>query len=172
MKTPTLAAVRAASATAQAIADALTLERACSPSTDPRWIFAIQQRTVSEANKSFASRAGMFAKAGRIKKQREASKFATLATLRKGPKWPGFDPGVGIRITRHAPTPIHVEQLDDDNLRSALKATRDGIAEALGIDDGDRRVIWDYCQRRTPWRSGVYFVTVGLFVLPRAPGGA
>lgn len=38
--------------------------------------------------------------------------------------------------------------LDDDNLRSALKAVRDGIAEKLGIDDRDPRVEWRYGQRK------------------------
>jgi hypothetical protein len=36
--------------------------------------------------------------------------------------------------------------LDDDNLRSALKATRDGVADWLGIDDGDKRLTWLYGQ--------------------------
>lgn len=46
-------------------------------------------------------------------------------------------------------TRIHrrrVKPLDDDNLRSSLKAVRDGVADAIGIDDGDKRVIWDYAQ--------------------------
>ena len=48
-----------------------------------------------------------------------------------------------VRMTRVAP-----RALDDDNLRSAIKATRDGIADALGIDDRDPRVTWTYAQRR------------------------
>jgi hypothetical protein len=50
---------------------------------------------------------------------------------------------------------IHVEftrlstaTCDDDNLPSAFKAVRDGIAEALGIDDGSDRYVWSYGQRR------------------------
>ena len=50
---------------------------------------------------------------------------------------------------------IHVEftrlstaTCDDDNLPSAFKAVRDGIAEALGIDDGSDRYAWSYGQRR------------------------
>lgn len=38
--------------------------------------------------------------------------------------------------------------LDDDNLSGALKAVRDGVADALGIDDRDARVRWMYDQRR------------------------
>lgn len=39
--------------------------------------------------------------------------------------------------------------LDDDNLRSALKAVRDGVADALGLkSDADPRVRWSYSQQR------------------------
>lgn len=38
--------------------------------------------------------------------------------------------------------------LDDDNLRGALKACRDGVADALGIDDRDSRVKWEYKQEK------------------------
>lgn len=53
-------------------------------------------------------------------------------------------------------TPSHVP-LDDDNLRGSLKATRDAIADRLGVDDGDRRCIrFEYTQRTSvPW--GVEF---------------
>lgn len=36
--------------------------------------------------------------------------------------------------------------LDDDNLRAALKACRDGVADWLGIDDGDKRLRFVYGQ--------------------------
>lgn len=40
-------------------------------------------------------------------------------------------------------------KLDDDNLRGALKAVRDGVADALRLkDDSDPRVTWEYEQRR------------------------
>lgn len=37
--------------------------------------------------------------------------------------------------------------MDDDNLIAALKPWRDGIADALGIDDGDAKLRWSYEQR-------------------------
>ncbi|HET9554380.1 MAG TPA: hypothetical protein VFP50_15565 [Anaeromyxobacteraceae bacterium] len=48
-------------------------------------------------------------------------------------------------------------ELDDDNLRSALKAVRDGIAEALGVDDGDRSaVVWNYApEERGRWGARI-----------------
>ncbi len=46
--------------------------------------------------------------------------------------------------------------LDDDNLRSALKHVRDGIADRLGIDDRDSRVTWGYGQEKgRPKQRGV-----------------
>lgn len=48
-----------------------------------------------------------------------------------------------VVLTRIAP-----HALDDDNLVSSFKATRDSIAEVLRIDDRDPRVTWRYAQRR------------------------
>lgn len=49
--------------------------------------------------------------------------------------------------------------LDDDNLRGALKATRDAVATWLGIDDGDvSRVRYQYDQEKCAPR--VYGVRV------------
>lgn len=48
-----------------------------------------------------------------------------------------------VTLTRIAP-----RNLDTDGVVSALKATRDGVADALGIDDGDERIEWRYGQRR------------------------
>lgn len=45
--------------------------------------------------------------------------------------------GCTVRMTRVAP-----RELDDDNLAGACKSIRDGIADALGINDRDKRVRW------------------------------
>lgn len=47
-----------------------------------------------------------------------------------------------IVLTRLAP-----RKLDTDNLASGFKATRDGIADWLGIDDGHPDLDWQYRQR-------------------------
>lgn len=78
-------------------------------------------------------------KARLAKSQRAAAKKALEAVARS--------PGVGglpltIVVTRVAP-----RRLDGDNLQSGLKAVRDGVADWLGIDDGDRRLDWQYAQR-------------------------
>lgn len=44
-------------------------------------------------------------------------------------------------LTRIAP-----RQLDSDNLASCFKSLRDGIADRMGINDGDSRIIWHYEQ--------------------------
>lgn len=48
-----------------------------------------------------------------------------------------------IELTRIAP-----RKLDDDNLQSGFKATRDGVADWLGIDDGSSRIAWVYSQEK------------------------
>lgn len=51
-----------------------------------------------------------------------------------------------VKLVRVSPS-----KLDDDNLRSALKGVRDGIADALHVDDGSDHVAWDYGQERGPF---------------------
>lgn len=43
-------------------------------------------------------------------------------------------------------TRLSAGTLDDDNLRSALKGVRDGVADRLGVDDGVDSVEWRYEQ--------------------------
>ena len=45
--------------------------------------------------------------------------------------------------------------LDDDNYNGACKHLRDAIAASLGIDDGDKRICWQYQQLQTRGREGV-----------------
>lgn len=42
---------------------------------------------------------------------------------------------------------IGPRRLDDDNLAGAFKPVRDGIADALRLDDGSERIAWRYEQR-------------------------
>lgn len=43
---------------------------------------------------------------------------------------------------------IGPRMLDTDNAARAAKSVRDGIADAVGIDDGDPGLTWRYEQRR------------------------
>lgn len=48
-----------------------------------------------------------------------------------------------ITLTRHGK-----RRLDPDNLAGSFKGIQDGIAKALGVDDGDERLTWVYDQRK------------------------
>jgi hypothetical protein len=48
---------------------------------------------------------------------------------------------VCVRLTRRGK-----RMLDDDNLATAFKHVRDGVADAIGIDDGSERYTWEYAQ--------------------------
>lgn len=65
-----------------------------------------------------------------------------LALRRRGLTTRG---GLVVVITRIAP-----RTLDDDGAVAAAKTVRDGIADALGIDDRDERVVWLVDQDRGP----------------------
>lgn len=146
---------------AEAIASALAEP---APGASARWIFPILAKTISEANRSrVASVRGRIIQAARARAQRKQALLVTRAGLAKGVSWPRDVQAIAVRLTRHAPS----DGLDDDNLRSAFKAIRDGIADALRIDDGDRRIAFEYAQRRAP--KGVYFVLVEIRALAEAP---
>ena len=59
------------------------------------------------------------------------------------PQLRGIALPVRVTLTRVAPL-----ALDGDNAQASLKATRDGVADALGIDDRTPLVQWVYLQRR------------------------
>ena len=92
----------------------------------------IDMRVVSMAN----LRMHWAVKAKTVKSQRQKA-FNALCGAGAPPALP-----VTIVMTRVAPRP-----LDGDNLQAAFKAVRDGVADWLGVDDGDQRLDWQYCQR-------------------------
>lgn len=66
--------------------------------------------------------------------------------------------GLPVRVLL---TRMSAGELDDDNLRGALKAVRDGVADALGLrDDSDARVTWLYAQAKVPRGSWGFEVVV------------
>lgn len=102
--------------------------------------FMMPIRTVSEAN----ARVHWSARAKRARSQRQASKLITASHLR-GLDWRAFKHlPLTITLTRMSP-----RKLDSDNLAGAFKAVRDGIADALGIDDGSDRLEWVYAQQKS-----------------------
>jgi len=101
------------------------------------WEFTVPIRTVSESNQ----REHWAARARRAKEQRANTKFhmfqSWLWTVRQFPSW-------WITLTRIAP-----RQVDDDNLRGALKAVRDQVTVELELEsDADPRLTWHYAQAR------------------------
>lgn len=60
-----------------------------------------------------------------------------------------------VTLSRVAPRP-----LDSDNLAASFKALRDGIADALRVDDGSPWVQWCYGQRKGKPKE--YAVTVDV----------
>lgn len=80
--------------------------------------------------------------AGRTKQARETVSLVLAAHVRAAGS--GLRLPVVVTLTRIAP-----RKLDGDGVVSSLKATRDGVADALGVDDGDERIEWRYEQRRS-----------------------
>lgn len=67
---------------------------------------------------------------------------------------------VYVTLVRIAP-----RQLDDDNLRGALKSIRDGVADAFGLDDRDSSLRWLYDQR--PGGVREYAVEISIVTVER-----
>lgn len=114
--------------------------------------FRIPIHTISESN----ARGHWRARARRAKQQRSAANVCTHVEL--GSMRTDIIAGalpVTITMVR-----ISAGTLDDDNLRSSGKAVRDGIADALEVDDGDKRLTWRYDQRKG--RRGEYGVEVTI----------
>lgn len=79
--------------------------------------------------------------------RKSAVKEAVAAAM--PPKLPWQWP-VRVTLTR-----LGSKRLDSDNLATAFKACRDGIADWLGCDDGDEsKVRWAY-QQKPSYRAGI-----------------
>lgn len=61
--------------------------------------------------------------------------------------------GLGVRVVFIVACK---RRLDDDNLQGSLKPLRDAIADSLQLDDGDRRITWEYNQVHTRYDEGVF----------------
>lgn len=100
-------------------------------------VMLLTVHTVSEAN----SRDHWAKKAKRVAAQRRFSHWCLEAHILRGGLVLPFP--LIVTLTRIAP-----RELDGDNLQSALKATRDGIADYFGVDDRDPRIEWCYGQEK------------------------
>lgn len=91
--------------------------------------------TVSEANR----RDHWAVRARRTKTHRRITDQVVSALLPRKIKQKGK---ITISLTR-----LGTRILDSDNLVASTKGCRDGIADALGRDDGDPGLTWRYFQR-------------------------
>jgi hypothetical protein len=73
----------------------------------------------------------------RVKKERETTKLIVRSAL------PSRGLPCTVRLTR-----ISSGTMDDDGCVGALKSIRDGIADALEVDDGDSRIHFFYAQEK------------------------
>ena len=92
-------------------------------------------KIVSEAN----CRDHWRVKAKRVKNHRSTARLL-LRDKFGAPSWAG---PLVIALARIGP-----RDMDTDNLAGGFKAVRDGIADWLGINDGDKAVTWNYSQER------------------------
>ncbi len=106
--------------------------------------------TVSESNQ----RCHWAKRAKRAARQRGVTALA-CAVVARGVALP-----VVVTLTRISP-----KALDDDNLRGAMKAVRDGVADAFGLDDRNPQLRFEYAQRR----GGVGERAVGISIQSVAP---
>lgn len=94
-------------------------------------------RTVSEANRSRHEHWAVTRK--RVKAQHTATTLCLAGSAAKCGEVPA-----SVLLVRIAP-----RALDDDNLRSSLKAVRDAVAAFFSVDDKPTAPIrWDYSQER------------------------
>jgi len=93
-------------------------------------------------------------RAKRAKEQRLAARVSLAKAL---PHWFATRDmpagGATITITRRGG-----RRMDDDGLTASAKHVRDGIADYLGIDDGDLRLTWIVKQDKAP--RGQHWVDV------------
>ena len=90
-------------------------------------------------------------RASRAKLQRRTA--SALLSSHKPPMLP-----ITVVLTR-----VAARKLDTDNLAHAFKAVRDGVADWLGIDDGDERITWEYGQRKGKGAAHAEVAVIGNF---------
>jgi len=110
-----------------------------------------------------AIRRQRFGLVGKVKKLRTAAFMTLLAESSPFERaWLLGAERVVITLTRIAPGTLDSE----DNLHAGFKPVRDGLAGALGLDDGDDRFRWLYGQEKAG--RGVYSARVTIEGMSKA----
>ena len=126
------AQTRAKSITTMPAGDSLS--RAIRPRIDPKMARRVRFVNIRALSRSNAG-GGQHWKFIKLAKEHRSRTLHQLASETLPPL------PVNVTLTRFAP-----RECDDDNLRGALKACRDGVADSYGIDDADPRIHFDYGQ--------------------------
>jgi len=79
-------------------------------------------------------------RAKRAKKDREAGYYAGYMALPKG--------RLVVHAYRVTLTRIAPRTMDGDGLQASFKGIRDGVADAIDLDDGSKLITWVYAQRK------------------------
>lgn len=109
--------------------------------------FRLDSRANDHRSKHWAPRAKQ------VKTERNGTRML-LAKIR-APSRALLDEGLVVRVVRLSPS-----ELDShDNLGMALKSVTDGVADVLGINDRDERVVFVPDAERGPWGARVEFYT-------------
>jgi hypothetical protein len=82
-------------------------------------------------------RGHFMARARKVKEQRNTVSLFVRAAVHSPPE------NIVATLTLICPN-----EVDDDNVKGRLKAVRDGVADALGINDRSKRYTWKYAQER------------------------
>lgn len=97
--------------------------------------------------RSLNEREHTMVRAKRVARERGVTRLAMTPICRPWRlRLQGGLPRLTIELTRLGP-----KLMDSDNNVGSLKHVRDGVADALGVDDGDPRLHWVYlqdCRRR------------------------
>jgi hypothetical protein len=91
-------------------------------------------------------------------KRNTSHRLEVYVALRQAAKWSPELLPCTVTMTRVAPRPLDKH----DNLRGPMKSAVDAVADWLGVDDADPRVVWEYTQRR----GGVKEYAVEIEILP------
>lgn len=122
----------------------------------PTIVFLIPVRTKNPLNGSRGnSKIAHVIQARERADHREAARLLTLAAMRTARISPADLVPCVVRLTR-----LSAGKMDDDGLAASQKGVRDGIAKALGVDDGSVAIRFEYSQYKVKPR--VYGVRVTI----------
>jgi hypothetical protein len=107
-------------------------------------VFEIPVNVISELN----WRGHRMERHRRLKKHKDSAYGAILMQARHFFQYGKWDKTVTAHITLIRVKGPRQRDFDGDNLQASMKGVRDGIAMALHIDDGSKRLAWEYRQEK------------------------